>query len=205
MTPHRPVRRALALLVAMLAATSFLAACGDDDDSVAAEDTTPATLDDVSPDGAVAVTGVWARTSASVATAGAVYLTITNDGEVDDALLSASVDPSVAGKTEVHETVEAGSDTMSTDTSTGEMSSETTMGGDMSTETTMGGGMMTMQPVDRIPVPAGESVALEPGGYHIMLMDLAQPLEVGSTIEVTLVFETAGEVVVTAEVRDVAP
>jgi hypothetical protein len=205
MTPHRPVRRALALLVATLATSSFLAACGDDDEPVTAEDATTTTFDDVSPGEAIEVTGVWARTSASVATAGAVYLTITNGGDADDALLSASVDPSVAAKTEVHETVEAASDTMSTDTTMGEESSETTEGGDMSTETTMAGGMMTMQPVDRIPVPAGESVALEPGGYHIMLMELAAPLEVGSTIEVTLVFEAAGEVVVTAEVRDVAP
>jgi hypothetical protein len=48
-------------------------------------------------------------------------------------------------------------------------------------------------------------VALEPGGYHIMLLELAAPLEVGSTIDVTLTFEHAGQKVVSAEVRDTAP
>lgn len=65
--------------------------------------------------------------------------------------------------------------------------------------------MMSMRPVEKIPVPAGETVNLQPGGYHIMLMDLAAPLEVGSTIEVTLTFENAGDVKVEAEVRDSAP
>jgi copper(I)-binding protein len=66
-------------------------------------------------------------------------------------------------------------------------------------------GMMTMQPVDRIEVPAGETVSLEPGGYHIMLLALADPLEVGATVELTLTFEVAGAQVVRAEVRDTEP
>ncbi|MEZ5181952.1 MAG: copper chaperone PCu(A)C [Acidimicrobiales bacterium] len=110
-------------------------------------------------------------------------------------------------------------DDMSTETTMADdmgddMSTETTMaddmGDDMSTETTMtddmgddmGGGAMTMQPVDSIELPAGEEVSLEPGGYHIMLLDLVAPLEVGDTFEITLTFENAGEVTVTAEVRD---
>jgi hypothetical protein len=47
-------------------------------------------------------------------------------------------------------------------------------------------------------------VALEPGGYHIMLLDLVAPLEAGTTLEVTLTFEESGEQVVTADVRDAA-
>lgn len=43
---------------------------------------------------------------------------------------------------------------------------------------------------------------LQPGGYHIMLINLLQALEDGSTIDITLVFETAGEVVVTIPVHD---
>ena len=61
---------------------------------------------------------------------------------------------------------------------------------------------MTMQPVDSIELPAGEEVSLEPGGYHIMLLDLVAPLEVGDTFDIVLTFENAGEVTVTAEVRD---
>jgi len=62
-----------------------------------------------------------------------------------------------------------------------------------------------MRAVDRLEIPAGETVSLEPGGYHIMLLDLASPLEEGSTVELTLTFENAGELVVTAEVRATGP
>lgn len=68
-------------------------------------------------------------------------------------------------------------------------------------ETTSSGGMMGMQKVDRVPVPAGKTVRLEPGGLHVMLIGLTGELVPGSTIELVLVFETAGEVTVTAEVR----
>ncbi len=69
-------------------------------------------------------------------------------------------------------------------------------------ETTEGAsGMMAMHPVDRIAVPAGGTVKLEPGGYHIMLIGLTSDLVAGSTIQLTLTFEHAGDVTVTAEVR----
>ena len=62
-------------------------------------------------------------------------------------------------------------------------------------------GMTGMQPVAAVDVPAGGQVKLEPGGYHIMLMDLTKPLAAGDSIQLTLVFQKAGPVVVTAEVR----
>lgn len=69
-------------------------------------------------------------------------------------------------------------------------------------ETTAGAsGMAAMHPVERVAVPAGTTVALEPGGYHLMLMNPSGPLEVGGTVELTLTFETAGAVTITAEVR----
>jgi copper(I)-binding protein len=69
-------------------------------------------------------------------------------------------------------------------------------------ETTAGeSGMMAMHPVDRIAVPAGQTVKLEPGGYHIMLINLTGDLKAGDTIQLTLTFEKAGDVTVTAEVR----
>jgi copper(I)-binding protein len=64
---------------------------------------------------------------------------------------------------------------------------------------------MTMQEVDRVDLPAGTAVALQPGGYHIMLLGLAEPLTLGETIEVTLQFENAGEQTVEVPVRDTAP
>ena len=69
-------------------------------------------------------------------------------------------------------------------------------------ETTMdASGMMGMHPVDRIPVPAGGSVTLAPGGYHLMIMGLKAPLKVGDHLELDLVFDHGGSVVVQAEVR----
>jgi copper(I)-binding protein len=84
------------------------------------------------------------------------------------------------------------------------MGASTTAGG-MNGSVPAAGGMMEMKPVDQIAVPAGGSVALEPGGFHIMLRDLVKPLEVGTTVELTLTFEKAGDKVVTADVRDTTP
>lgn len=62
-------------------------------------------------------------------------------------------------------------------------------------------GMTMMKPVDKIPVPAGGSVELKPGGFHIMLVNVKQELKPGMTISVTLNFEKAGAVTATSEVR----
>jgi periplasmic copper chaperone A len=59
-----------------------------------------------------------------------------------------------------------------------------------------------MQKVDRLEIPAGGSVQLKPGSYHIMLIDLTQELKAGEKIEITLNFEKAGAVKVMAEVRE---
>lgn len=63
------------------------------------------------------------------------------------------------------------------------------------------GGMMAMARVATIPVPAGGEAVLEPGGLHIMLIDLAAPLVEGTTLEVELAFESGARVVVPFEVR----
>lgn len=62
-------------------------------------------------------------------------------------------------------------------------------------------GMTGMQPVGRIDVPAGGTVKLEPGGYHLMLMGVKEELIVGGKVEITLTFEKAGRITVQAEVR----
>ena len=64
------------------------------------------------------------------------------------------------------------------------------------------GGMVGMQPIERLEIPAGATVELKPGSYHIMLIGLKQELKAGETIEITLTFEKAGDVKVTAEVRE---
>jgi periplasmic copper chaperone A len=62
-------------------------------------------------------------------------------------------------------------------------------------------GMAAMHPVHRLEIPAASTVTLAPGGYHLMLMDLTERLEPGTTVDITLTFEGAGEVTVQAEVR----
>jgi copper(I)-binding protein len=212
---RRPSRLVSGSAAVLLGAGLLLAGCGDDDSAsddtttTVAEATTTEAPDTTARSGELTVDGVWARTSPAMTTAGAAYLQITNGTDTDDALVGAAVDASIAGTVELHEVImaPAGSDTTMGGESGGDMSTTTGMGGegDMSTTTVTGGGMMTMSPVEEIPVPAGETVSLAPGGYHIMLLDLVAPLEMGSTIEIILTFENAGEMVVEAEVRDTAP
>jgi copper(I)-binding protein len=92
-----------------------------------------------------------------------------------DALIGASVDSSVASRAEVHEMI---------------------MGSD---------GAMMMQQTESVSLPAGEAVSLEPGGYHIMFIDLAQPFEKGQKFDVTLQFESGEDMTVEVEVTEEAP
>lgn len=64
-------------------------------------------------------------------------------------------------------------------------------------EMAMEGDVMKMRELpDGIPVPAGETVSLQPGGLHMMFMQLAGPLVEGTSFPVTLTFEKAGTVTV---------
>ena len=56
-------------------------------------------------------------------------------------------------------------------------------------EMKMEGDVMTMRPAGAIDLPAGKSVELKPGGLHLMLMDLKQPLAPGSSVPLTLVLK----------------
>jgi len=55
-------------------------------------------------------------------------------------------------------------------------------------EMKMEGGMMKMSAVEKLPLPAGKPVDLGPGGYHVMLMDIAHPLKEGDIVPLTLTF-----------------
>lgn len=70
-------------------------------------------------------------------------------------------------------------------------------------QTTTEDGVMSMQRTDGLDLRAGESLMLEPGGLHLMLLDVAR-LDVGAVVEVTLIWETAGEMTVEAEVVEPA-
>lgn len=72
-------------------------------------------------------------------------------------------------------------------------------------ESVMDGDVMTMQHLeDGIEIPANGEIHLSPGGNHIMLMGLAEPLNVYDTFNLTLVFEKAGSVEVEVYVVDPA-
>lgn len=67
--------------------------------------------------------------------------------------------------------------------------------------TSMDNGVMRMRPLDALAIPAKGTVELKPGGTHVMLMALKQPLQAGQTLELDLKFEKSGERRVMAEVR----
>lgn len=55
-------------------------------------------------------------------------------------------------------------------------------------------GVMKMRMLENLELPAGEAVKLAPGGYHLMLFDLAKPLQAGETVQFTLHFkDSAGK------------
>lgn len=94
---------------------------------------------------------------------------------LDDALVGASVSTDIAAMTQVH---------------------ETTMNAD---------GTMGMQEIASVPMTANTPLALAPGGYHVMLLELVAPLEVGATVSVTLTFASGGTTTVDAIVSEEAP
>jgi copper(I)-binding protein len=64
-------------------------------------------------------------------------------------------------------------------------------------------GVMKMRPVTALDLKPGEKVELKPGGYHIMLLGLKQPLVAGQSIPLTLEFEKAGKQFVSVAVEPV--
>lgn len=114
--------------------------------------------------GPIEITDAWTRATPPNAPTGAGFLTLTNEGNVDDRLVSVAA---------------PGVDTVELHTMA------------------MQDGVMKMRRLDDgIPVPAGETVDLAPGGLHIMFIGLEQRFEQGTVVPVTLTFETAGSVAV---------
>ncbi|GAA4902167.1 copper chaperone PCu(A)C [Streptomonospora salina] len=166
-------RRLTAFAAAALAAGA-LAGCGSGAGSGAAA-APDATAESAGPDkggassGPISVTGAWVPEPARADVA-AAYMALGNDGEQDDALVSAS--SSAAPETEIHTTETADS------------------------------GAQVMTGAEEVPVPAGGTTHLESGGYHLMLMDLAETPAVGDTVELTLEFDGGTEVEVQAPVLE---
>ena len=55
----------------------------------------------------------------------------------------------------------------------------------------MDNGVMKMRALPQLPLPAGKTVELKPGGYHLMLMDLKAPLAKDASVALTLTLRDA--------------
>ncbi len=123
-------------------------------------------------EGGIEIENVWGRSSPMVAQNGAFYMTVTNNSGVDDELLAGKTD--ACGTVELHEMYMKENDVMG----------------------------MREVPGGKIPVPAGETVELKVGGLHVMCIDKQAPFEVGDKIPISLEFTNAGEIKVTADIRE---
>jgi len=68
-------------------------------------------------------------------------------------------------------------------------------------EMKMDNGVMKMRAVDALALPAGQPVALKPGSYHVMLIDLKKPLAKGDVVPITLKVEGKDQKVERVEVK----
>ncbi len=120
----------------------------------------------------ITVTDPWGRTSPMAAENGAFYMMLTNNSDSADALVSVATD--ACGMVELHEMYDKGE------------------------------GVMGMRPVEggTIPVPAGGSTELKPGGLHVMCMGKQIDFAADTEIPLTLTFENAEDMEVTAVIRD---
>jgi periplasmic copper chaperone A len=159
--------------------------------------------------GELSVTDARSRMSSMFTGVGAVFLDISNGTDSDDRLVGATVDPSIAAEVELHETFDADQDSMDDggmaepDADNGGMGDAGEGGmGDTAPPSDQGFAMMGMRQIDALPLLAGETVSLEPGGYHLMLLELAEDLVPGQEFDLTLEFEVGGPRTVTVTVRD---
>jgi len=161
---NRPLRAVLAT-AALLTALVLLVACGGDataDESDDGEATTPAAA-------TLAISAAWIKTAESGMSA--VFVTLTNPGDADVAIVSAQCELSAV---ELH-------------------------------EVTMVDGEMKMREKDGGFVIAGQSShQLEPGGDHLMLMDIDRPIQAGDEITVSLILDTDETITFTAVAKDFA-
>ena len=68
-------------------------------------------------------------------------------------------------------------------------------------EVKMENDVMKMRAIPKLDLPAGKSVELKPGGYHMMLMDLKQPLKKGEAVPIRLRFEAKDKTFKTIEIK----
>jgi copper(I)-binding protein len=131
----------------------------------------------------LAATDAWARPTPAAATDGVIYLTLTSD--TSDRLVAVDVPSEVASGTELH--------------------TSDAMAGGAHEHGAAGGDMVTMTPVEEVAIDADSAVEFRPGGNHIMLVGLAEPLAAGDTFVATLRFASGRELDTTVTVSDNPP
>jgi copper(I)-binding protein len=120
----------------------------------------------------ITIENAWGRPSPKVATAGAFYMLIKNDGGEADKLVAG--ESPACGVVELHE-------------------SYMTEEGAMGMRPVEGGG---------IEVPAGGQAELKMGGLHIMCIDKLEDFTVGAVLPLTLSFEKSGDITIDIEIRE---
>jgi periplasmic copper chaperone A len=114
--------------------------------------------------GSLHIAHPWSRETPHGAAVAAGYLVVENRGSVLDRLVSVSVPADIAARAEIHEMA-------------------------------MQDGVMKMRPLPRgVEIAPGFTAKLEPGGLHLMFLDLKRPLVKGDRFKGTLSFERAGSV-----------
>lgn len=131
-----------------------------------------ATTVSCSGDTGLEISDAWGRPSPTVASTGAFFMTITNNGDEDDALINAG--SPACGTVELHESY---------------MNDE----GAMAMQPVEGG---------EIAIPAGGSAVLEQGGLHVMCIDKLEDFTEGAELELTLQFQNAGDITLNVEIRE---
>ncbi len=66
-------------------------------------------------------------------------------------------------------------------------------------------GVMRMRRLEGLEIPGGGTVTMAPGGFHIMIIDVEEPVQVGSVVPLTLTFEGAGSITTDATVSMTPP
>jgi len=121
---------------------------------------------------AISIEGIWGRPSPKVATAGAFYMVVKNDGNESDSLIKAS--SSACGVAELHESYK---------TEEGMMGMRPAEGG-------------------IIEIPARGEVELKIGGLHIMCIGKLVDFEAGAVLPLTVEFEKSGNMDLDVEIRE---
>jgi periplasmic copper chaperone A len=113
--------------------------------------------------GNLVITDPWSRPTFDGMPVGVAYLTIANNGALEDTLIAARTP--AAARVEFHRTL-------------------------------IEGGMAKMRSSSTVVIAPNSTLVAEPGGLHLMLLELKGPLVEGTTVPLVLIFKTAGEVTV---------